>query len=900
MASLNPSTSQGISAGGETPDRLESLEELDTFDDSVIFPTPLALNEDPLFSADWDQCTPPYDDGSYSTPLNWEPPKTKIEYTTPIAYTTMNALTPAQQEKLRSIAMPSHLQYSSQRSPPSSAGMRKSQSVSSPESNASRKRKSSADVEDDDDEDSAGQNHPVKKTAHNMIEKRYRTNLNDKIAALRDSVPSLRIMSKSARGEDTADDREELQGLTPAHKLNKATVLSKATEYITHLEKRNKRLQNDNAYMKSRIDAFEKLFMSGAMGINPQPQYTQPFPYPNDYDAPNRSSGTEPRGMIQVPEDICRLQNQVNQPNYAVPQEQYQQGRRPMGPNGWGQTGGYFGKLMVGSLAGLMIMEGFSQAEQETDSPNSRGLFALPTQFLTTISRSLHSSLDLNILGYHVPAGHAVHFMKLFFLLGSLLALFAPSLFSKPKPKDGKTRAATLSAAPSLASSIQVRRQAWLTAIQTVWVPRHNFFLEAAALCLKMVKLSIRNLVGTEGYAYITGITQQQEAARIKAWEIALDAQLAGGDVEVSKSRLTLTLLASGTLPDTPARLMLKALHIRVLLWEIGNAGFNGFYMFQEITAKMARWKWNEAKQLQQYMNHVKAPQDDELPEYLSALLEQDCDDVLVDSIGQRAYNLAWNLPTTNNTQLSPGMDGVVEDFAIKSPLDAVAAWWSSLVLQKALSTSLTASPSDAAAEKPIIENIALAVKTAPTGSGAQLRALVARAVLMKEKRGASIAAALQALGPKVDDKELSSTIINTRSSLASLPDINMSLRCAMAIAHLERFQPPRNPVTAHRIINSINPINLTPLDFTSCFKLMEAISSHELVALSCPRALERLAGSLRIWIGGKEGESVGLDIKERRAIVQRCLAVTKKLVGMERDTGYESMSVSDDDGERC
>jgi hypothetical protein len=41
---------------------------------------------------------------------------------------------------------------------------------------------------------------------------------------LRDSVPSLRIMTKSARGEDTADDREELQGLTPAHKLNKATV----------------------------------------------------------------------------------------------------------------------------------------------------------------------------------------------------------------------------------------------------------------------------------------------------------------------------------------------------------------------------------------------------------------------------------------------------------------------------------------------------------------------------------------------------------------------------------------------------------------------------------------------------------------------------------------------------
>ena len=654
--------------------------------------------------------------------------------------------------------------------------------------------------------------------------------------------------------------------------------------------------------MKGRIDAFEKLFLSGAMGINPQPQYTQPFQYPQDYNTPNHSPAVEPQGMIQVPEDIRRLHSQGNQQSYTVPQEHYQQNHRPMGPNGWGQTGGYFGKLMVGSLAGLMIMEGFSQAEQETDSPNARGLFAIPTQLLTSVSRSLHSSLDINVLGYYVSAGHTLHYMKLFFVVGALISLFLPSLFvSKQKPKDGKTRAATLTGAPSLASSIQVRRQAWLTAIQTVWVPRHNFFLEAAALCLKMVKLSMRNIIGSDGYAYLTGITQQQEAARIKAWEIALDAQLAGGDVEVSKSRLTLTLLASGTLPDTPARLMLKALHIRVLLWEVGNAGFNGFYLFQEVTAKMARWKWNEAKQLQRLMAHSKAPQHDELPAYLSTLLEQECDDVLVDCISQRAYNLAWNLPTTHNTRASSGMDGVIDDFAIKSPLDAVAAWWSSLVLQKALSANLTASSDDAAAQESIIENITLAVRTAPTASGAQIRALVARAVLLKDRRGASIAAALQALGPSEpkhkDTKEPSSTLINTSTSLAMFPDINMSLRCAMAIAHLERFPPPANPYMAHRIINSINPMNLTPLSFTSCFKLMEVISGHELVAATCNRALERMAGSLRIFIGRKESEGVGLDTKERKALVGRCLAVTKKVVKMERDAGYESMS---DEGEGC
>jgi hypothetical protein len=60
---------------------------------------------------------------------------------------------------------------------------------------------------------------PVKKTAHNMTEKRYRNNLNDKIAALRDSVPSQKIMCKTARRENTIENGKEIHDLTPAHKL---------------------------------------------------------------------------------------------------------------------------------------------------------------------------------------------------------------------------------------------------------------------------------------------------------------------------------------------------------------------------------------------------------------------------------------------------------------------------------------------------------------------------------------------------------------------------------------------------------------------------------------------------------------------------------------------------------
>lgn len=124
-----------------------------------------------------------------------------------------------------------------------------------------------------------------KKTAHNMIEKRYRTNLNDKIAALRDSVPALRVMVH--RLEHTSTDGEipdvsimdeiraeaggllldggdevDLGGLTPAHKLNKATILSKATEYIAHLERKNRGLASENASLRSRVANFEMLVMS--------------------------------------------------------------------------------------------------------------------------------------------------------------------------------------------------------------------------------------------------------------------------------------------------------------------------------------------------------------------------------------------------------------------------------------------------------------------------------------------------------------------------------------------------------------------------------------------------------------------------------------------------------------
>ena len=89
-------------------------------------------------------------------------------------------------------------------------------------------------------------------------------------------------------------------------------VLSKATEYINHLEKRNKRLQEQNAEQKARLAAFETLFRSGSMGFNPAPPMANAFQYPSDYVTPGPSpSSIDPQGMIPVPDDIRRLHGKL-------------------------------------------------------------------------------------------------------------------------------------------------------------------------------------------------------------------------------------------------------------------------------------------------------------------------------------------------------------------------------------------------------------------------------------------------------------------------------------------------------------------------------------------------------------------------------------------------------------
>ena len=119
-----------------------------------------------------------------------------------------------------------------------------------------------------------------KAAAHNLIEKKYRSNLNDRMLALRDTIPRLRMMAEKA-----ADDSESQE---PSRKLNKvgvsgalrarcpitwgpsvltaqigqAYILTEARDYIRYLQKRNEALADKEKDLEARVRAFQMLARS--------------------------------------------------------------------------------------------------------------------------------------------------------------------------------------------------------------------------------------------------------------------------------------------------------------------------------------------------------------------------------------------------------------------------------------------------------------------------------------------------------------------------------------------------------------------------------------------------------------------------------------------------------------
>ncbi|KAL2008385.1 hypothetical protein VTN00DRAFT_8367 [Thermoascus crustaceus] len=717
---------------------------------------------------------------------------------------------------------------------------------------ANRKRKSTSDDDGSmataEDSPRETKKMPGKKRSHNVIEKRYRANLNEKIAELRDSVPSLRAVSKQLNGASVDDD--DAEGVTPANKLNKASILSKATEYIRHLELRNKRLDEENMALKNRLRQLDKVLDQNATSVasasspsnctvsTESATGSSPSVFSHAEEISTESVSKSlypPEGLIKVPDYIKKMRaSSVQQGHYADSYLQYRNNDSEYTDGSGRRRSRFPNKFMLGALAGLMVLEGMS-TEKKTES-TEKGLLAVPINLLKQTElpsfRYMHAMLSNSWNSWHVRA--IFHFlMTAVFVVGCAFVVFLYLFNSRPRRQLSPSKPC-----PELSSPFNFRRQAWLTSIQQVGVPRHRFFLEWFAVTSRCFEYCLRCLLGWKLYSSITGITEDDEKGRVKTWDIAIDAQLAGGDAEISKSRLVLTIFAAGTLPRSPARMMLKALHCRILLWRVGDPGSYTFGVSNDVARFLAGYQWELARKMNRAL---KRGDPDALPSYLADLLSINCEDVMLDSIIQRAANMTWNRPTQEAADDDEALlDVVAEDPAIQSSLDSLAAWWSSHTLQQALLRSFEASSAGPTAEKSrelLKREIDLALRVAPRPSAAYTRALVMKAVFFEEDRIQNIGTVLDALPSAKDKQKHASNFLDSSIPVSVREEISIAVRCAMIAAILKARATDDTSLptsfTVHKAITWFNqlpldPVELTLLGFAAVYHLLHVIAAHE------------------------------------------------------------------------
>ncbi|CAH6721368.1 transcription factor Cph2p [[Candida] jaroonii] len=233
-----------------------------------------------------------------------------------------------------------------------------------------------------------GGNKKKDKTSHNMIEKKYRTNINSKILLLRDAVPSLRIASGKSSMKV-----EDLEGLSPASKLNKASVLTKATEYIKHLE-------NKNELLSQQIMNLQRVIQQGNMNQSQsiQMQIQQPprqqYPIQNQPMSQSSSSNYE-FDMYNYPLDV-----QVEQ-------------QPTSGPN----------KYLLGGMAAVMGTSMFTGPDE------IRGLSAIPLPIIKPLISLLSNPITNNLW----------YVLKIILIVGCIGNLLLPQLFNNGPKETIKT-----------------------------------------------------------------------------------------------------------------------------------------------------------------------------------------------------------------------------------------------------------------------------------------------------------------------------------------------------------------------------------------------------------------------------------------------------------------------------
>ena len=762
--------------------------------------------------------------------------------------------------------------------------------------NASRKRKISAQ-----DQGMSRSETPKKQgcastitanKSHSIVEKRYRTNLNQKIAELGECLPSLRDDDKTKE-----DDAEATKIL----KHNKATILTEGIAYIKYLERRNAYLEqaqvaNDEEAKEKRI---ENVFVTEQQQVFQKPGSLEGTPVSPAASSPSptESSNTTPakpiQGMIKVPEEWRRLwrgelSSYSPEPKTVVSENQSSGNVKIRG-------GRYAGKIMLGSLGGLMVMDGLASTQK--DKTDDRGLFALPLIRHLPKHTQIPFASDISFIWSDLMALPYLHlvapFLKaglIFCILGLLLFIY---LFTSRPPPRKQCSTPTPQPAPSLASPLEVRQRAFLTAIQTIWVPSHHVLPEMLALNVETAAYLVRQLLGWQTYSWLTGRNEDQEIARVRAWDIAIDAQLCGGDPEISKSRLVLSLWASGTLPNSPGRLMLKALHIRILFWEPSRWPWITD-LLHKAARQLAHWQWNKACRLQKKLEQADQRNDSEpLTDHLKTLLSRPSSEVTTDAMIQRTHSLAWN-----TTTLSPGHS---ENTAMRGPLDGLASFYSETKLTAVLHSVIE--KDQLVWDQGDHLHLEMADRSAPRGSAGKLKALAAKALLSGTARSEHFRLFLGELTrlPTAEGRGMEDLVSRANSMLGEMPpndsgDLVLCMKCIPVMTRLLEAEETNQSCTdISQTSNSFNIEAATPglLGWTALCLSASLFLQASGLSPDCKRAIKPTLE----YCASMTRDAKNLDTRSQDLVArsfERMLdhkIMRRRRSGASDDTGYGSMS---------
>ncbi|MCJ1408839.1 hypothetical protein MMC19_002916 [Ptychographa xylographoides] len=87
------------------------------------------------------------------------------------------------------------------------------------------------------------------KASHCQVERKYRENLNTKFEVLRQAIPSLQ---HSPTGKGPVEDMD-VEDLGNSYKPRKADILAGATDYVKQMEGRNRAMENEIEFLRSRV-----------------------------------------------------------------------------------------------------------------------------------------------------------------------------------------------------------------------------------------------------------------------------------------------------------------------------------------------------------------------------------------------------------------------------------------------------------------------------------------------------------------------------------------------------------------------------------------------------------------------------------------------------------------------